>query len=140
MPSATKHAQCYNWDFLPSGQNSYRGCGWLFAHVPPFSGLPVFSVGWRGSFPLSVQASTNSACWMPNSSPAVLGSLMSASDFSANNSLLCLCSTATASQVLQHLHLSRKSVGALRDADRSAYQKVEFSPGTWEQKKGHMPF
>ena len=127
-------------DFLPSGQSSHQGYGWLFAHVPPFPGLPAFSVGWPGSFPLSVQASTNSACWMPNSSPAVLESLMSASEFSADNSLLCLCSKATASQVLQHLHLSRKSVSALGDADRSAHRKVEFSPGTWEQKKGHKPF
>lgn len=92
-----KHAWCYICDFLPSGQSSYRRCGWLFAHVLPFPGLLTFSVGWPGSFPLSVQASANSACWMPNFSPAVLGSLKSASEFSANNSLLCLCSKATVS-------------------------------------------
>lgn len=40
-------------------------------------GLPAFSVGWLGSLPLSVQASTNSAGWMQDSSPAVLGSNVS---------------------------------------------------------------
>lgn len=61
---------------------------------------------------------------------------MSASEISANNSLVCHCSKAIASQVLQHLHLSRKPVSALRDTPISTYSKVEFSPGTREQKKG----
>lgn len=40
----SKHAQCYTCDFLPSGQSSLWGCGWLSAHVLPFPGLPAFSV------------------------------------------------------------------------------------------------